>query len=69
MYDAVWLYARVLDSLIRKDKSLVQVNGEKSKIVSNFFFQDLHSDDTMEEFVAEMKKQDFIGVSGRLGQP
>ena len=36
MYDAVWLYARVLDSLIRKDKSLVQVNGEKSKIVSNF---------------------------------
>ena len=36
VYDAVWLYARVLDSLIRKDKSLVQVNGEKSKIVSNF---------------------------------
>ena len=36
MYDAVWLYARVLDSLIRKDKSLVQVNGEKSKMVSNF---------------------------------
>ena len=36
VYDAVWLYARVLDSLIRKDKSLVQVNGEESKIVSNF---------------------------------
>ena len=28
--------------------------------------QDLHSDETMDEFVAEMKKQDFMGVSGRL---
>ena len=29
VYDAVWLYARVLDALIRKDKSLVQVKKEK----------------------------------------
>ena len=28
VYDAVWLYARVLDALIRKDKSLVQVKKE-----------------------------------------
>ena len=28
VYDAVWLYARVLDALIRKDKSLVQVKRE-----------------------------------------
>ena len=26
----------------------------------------MHSDETMDEFVAEMKKQDFMGVSGRL---
>ena len=32
----------------------------------NFLSQDLHSDETMDEFVAEMKKQDFMGVSGRL---
>ena len=29
VYDAVWLYARLLDALIRKDKSLVQVKSEK----------------------------------------
>ena len=32
----------------------------------NFLSQDLHSDETMDEFVVEMKKQDFMGVSGRL---
>ena len=34
VYDAVWLYARVLDALIRKDKSLVQVKSETSPISS-----------------------------------
>ena len=28
--------------------------------------QDLHSKRTMDEFVSEIKKQDFIGVSGRF---
>ena len=27
VYDAVWLYARVIHAMIRKDKSLVQVGG------------------------------------------
>ena len=39
VYDAVWLYARVLDALIRKDKSLVQVKRENNPIFClNFNF-------------------------------
>ena len=40
VYDAVWLYARVLDALIRKDKSLVQVKKRRKVpfFVSLLFF-------------------------------
>ena len=43
VYDAVWLYARVLDALIRKDKSLVQVKTEESQICQFTLFYLLFS--------------------------
>ena len=36
VYDAVWLYARVLDALVRKDKGLVQVKGQTNGLTFNF---------------------------------
>ena len=51
VYDAVWLYARAMDKLIKMDKNLIQ---------------DLHSPDTIEKFVDIIKEEDFDGVSGRV---
>ena len=51
VYDAVWLYALALDTLIKQDKTLIQ---------------DLHSEETANEFVKIIKKLDFVGVSGRI---
>ena len=51
VYDAVWLYALALDKLIKQDKTLIQ---------------DLHSEETANEFVKIIKKLDFVGVSGRI---
>ena len=44
---------------------MVKFGVETSKNLTLHFSQDLHSDETMDEFVAELKKQDFMGVSGR----
>ena len=51
VYDAVWLYALALDKLIKQDKSMIQ---------------DLHSEQTINEFVKIIKGLDFDGVSGRI---
>ena len=51
VYDAVWLYALALDKLIKHDKALIQ---------------DLHSEETINEFVKIIKNLDFLGVSGRV---
>ena len=53
VYDAVWLYARALDTLIRTN-------------TSQSFIQNLHSDQTVKEFVKIIKNTDFEGVSGRI---
>ena len=53
VYDAVWLYAKALDTLV-------------SKNTSTSYIQNLHSDQTVREFVNIIKNMDFEGVSGRI---
>ena len=52
VYDAVWLYAKSLDTLVRQ--------SNKS------YIQNLHSPRTVEEFVKIINQTDFQGVSGRI---
>ena len=52
VYDAVWLYAKSLDTLIRQS--------------NQSYIQNLHSKRTVEQFVSIIKKMDFFGVSGRI---
>ena len=51
VYDAVWLYAKALDSLIKQNKS---------------YIQDIHSERSVNEFVKIIQQTDFQGVSGRI---
>ena len=52
VYDAVWLYAKSLDTLVKQ--------SNKS------YLQNLHSNRTVEELVKIINKMDFQGVSGRI---
>ena len=52
VYDAVWLYAKSLDTLVKQ--------SNKS------YIQNLHSPRTVQEFVSIINKMDFQGVSGRI---
>ena len=52
VYDAVWLYAKSLDTLVKQ--------SNKS------YIQNLHSPRTVHEFVSIINKMDFQGVSGRI---
>ena len=59
VYDAVWLYALALEKLV-------------SNSATQSFIQNLHSEQTVKEFVNIISKTDFNGVSGRinfLGRP
>ena len=51
VYDAVWLYAKALEELVKKDET---------------FLQNLHSNRSVEAFVNIIKNIDFNGVSGRI---
>jgi hypothetical protein len=53
VYDAVWLYAYALDTLVsdRSNKS---------------YIQNLHSERTVKEFVNIISNTSFLGVSGRI---
>ena len=51
VYDAVWLYAKALEELVKKDET---------------FLQNLHSNRSVEAFVDIIKNIDFNGVSGRI---
>jgi len=53
VYDAVWLYAQALDTLVSENKTAS-------------YIQNLHSDQTVTEFVNIIKNMDFEGVSGRI---
>ena len=53
VYDAVWLYAKALDTLVNTNSS-------------TSYIQNLHSDQTVTEFVNIIKNMDFEGVSGRI---
>ena len=53
VYDAVWLYALALNKLITTN-------------ASQSFVQNLHSEQTVEEFVRIIRTTDFEGVSGRI---
>ena len=48
-----------------KKKKTQDFIEEKKQSFILIHTQDLHSKRTMDEFVSEIKKQDFIGVSGR----
>jgi hypothetical protein len=52
VYDAVWLYAKSLDTLVKQ--------SNKS------YIQNLHSERTVEELVKVINNTDFNGVSGRI---
>ena len=51
VYDAVWLYAKALEELVKTDET---------------YLQNLHSNRSVEAFVEIVKKIDFNGVSGRI---
>ena len=53
VYDAVWLYAKALHTLV-------------SKNTTTSYIQNLHSDKTVKEFVNIIKNTDFQGVTGRI---
>ena len=53
VYDAVWLYAKALDTLV-------------SKNTTTSYIQNLHSDKTVKEFVRIIKDTDLQGVTGRI---
>ena len=53
VYDAVWLYALALEQLV-------------SNSDTQSFIQNLHSEQTVEEFVKIIGNTDFLGVSGRI---
>ena len=53
VYDAVWLYAKALHSLISRNDTAS-------------YIQNLHSKQTVKEFVKIIKNMDFEGVSGRI---
>ena len=53
VYDAVWLYALALERLV-------------SNSDTQSFIQNLHSEQTVEEFVKIIGNTDFLGVSGRI---
>merc|ERR1711971_1346209 len=52
VYDAVWLYAKSLDTLVKQS--------------NESYIQNLHSPRTVEEFVKIINQTDFQGVSGRI---
>ena len=53
VYDAVWLYAHALESLV-------------TNVSTQSFIQNLHSEQTVKEFVKIISETDFNGVSGRI---
>ena len=53
VYDAVWLYANALHTLINKNDT-------------SSYIHNLHSEQSVTEFVNIIKKMDFEGVSGRI---
>ena len=59
VYDAVWLYAYALDTLV-------------SNYSNKSYIQNMHSDRTVREFVKIIKNTSFEGVTGKInfdGQP
>ena len=53
VYDAVWLYAYALDTLISSQSN-------------RSYIQNLHSERTVKEFVSIIENTSFAGVSGRI---
>ena len=51
VYDAVWVYALALQTMIQKDET---------------YLQNLHSNRSIEAFVDIIQNIDFHGVSGRI---
>ena len=51
VYDAVWVYALALDTLIKQNQS---------------YIQDIHSERSVNKFVDIIRATDFYGVSGRI---